>query len=1684
MEVGKNMYYNQEINEKDKSLKLKIFEYFYIIIINKSQISLVVLLILHTIEIVQLLSFAFSYPHLFTWKLPINSIKMLNMITSSFRLAPLLNLVKFQIYAIVFFIILVIIFLCFLFLIFQFLSQNNNSKIYLRISKFLLMIIPPITILLFLPINELFFMPLNCNTNKVFFNSTKIKCWNSTHLIYVSLGIIAALIFFIFLLFINNFFFYPFSTIPTTLKLNPNTYLLLLIIKFIYVLNFTLIKNEFISIAILLIFSLFLLYQQFIQNIYNLYSLDLFLNIRNILLVWTYFMLFIAQICVNSKINNLIYLLLFGYPIVAFSFVMFYKKHKNTFIYNNSSVNNVDTCISKVKIIIKLIDSFLNDKNNNLKFNENGNQENDILLKGYIQTHIETCLKEECPLTKFIKNNGNYNIQKQCLLNYMSIFFNNSIKKFPHNIFLRLSFIHFNIHKKYNLNCVRANLEEVKKMKSSLNEQFILYCLEKEILKSKLKDTNDGSEVEKENIIVEQHYKRLKDLISNCTKLYVEFWGIFATNITNNLNNIKLYKLGEKLNVILKDINYLWENKLKNKKIEIENESNAQLYSRFLREILWDKKKSELVLKKINEEHNILLYNKIIEDKTLSDNLDNMIENQDYTLFVSTNDKGKCNIIQFSNSLTYLIGYQKLEIINKPLEFLMPSIFVDGHSKKVEEYINNYHFRKNSDNNSFRESDKNKHFILIKNKMGYIIPFNAQFTIFDDNDFSNSFVIKAKLEPRDAKSTYAYYILAKPDLSVESISSSAIHLGLTMDLLKKYVIKLNILVRNSKNNLLNLFDRYKEYEEDTKKITWIYPDIIYPKNDILKNKDAPIQDLIKVSRKNKFNLQIIEMKFYEEEITGFLFRFTEIQKKNKKKENQISPEEMIPPFKNEILFDLMKLNYIRTILVQKKSGFRNLRENEEEENKNNISISIDKKKKKKAREDLVFKDNSSDEENNEIILTKERIIELQTRDSNGIKAFIKLLPFYGSEISLIKHRPNKEKYPAGKAQEPLIKIDASNYTKRIESRIRENPELYRKFRIRQKEKTNLNSNSIKASFNNYLEKQDENNQKEIGEVNRDLGGYNSFSLINIFDIKSIKTIKVVDLLIYLFLIVLSILEFILSFTFLKNNMKRFSYLNSSYKLLNDVAYTKYFITEAILSNNMPNYKMFNFIEKEKYFSLIKDELSNYRQDLSDTINEFTNSNIDFSKEYKDFTSNTNITIKILSNGNEKEEQQPFFSAINKLTTSIFYISTITNNSQINMESPYSFELMVNLLSGYYIAFETLNEIMFEDYHEKTENAAINNFIIFLVTIVFSILVLFIFWKMMAKLNNDREKPINLFLTIKKKIFEDLKNSAESFSNKLLNKFFGVDENEEESQQDHKINVKANDINIAKFKALNEYKALNNNTSSFISYFLKLLLFLLIFNCFTLAKYITLYSYHVNVDRYLKVYNSTQFSQIYLITRIDIIKQYLFNKSIIAYNNTNGIMINTFLTLADEFQNTLKEISKTKCFLRKAYRESFRNFTYGDFSRFVPRNNYYITLINITKKAENGFKYINLEIFEMLRFIVEKYFGDEKRNNETQISEFLNETSWLFIHQYLISLIRPWYKYINILIKASFFSEAGGSIKNYILNFILILIYISLFYWILWKRYENHFIVSIKKSFDLINLIPEEIKNIIVNKLNE
>ena len=208
------------------------------------------------------------------------------------------------------------------------------------------------------------------------------------------------------------------------------------------------------------------------------------------------------------------------------------------------------------------------------------------------------CIREDCPLTKFMKNIGNYNIQKQCILNYMAIYFNLGIKRFPFSSELILYNIHFNFTNRTNLNSVRNNISLLQNNYNTNKINFLIYILAKDIRNMKSKDVQgDSTDFEQEHELLNQKYRRLKYLIENSTKLYGEFWGIFATNLTNNLNTFKLQNIGQKLNIYLNEMNNLWNNELKTKRVDSENQVIIQLYSRFLLEILWNKKKSEEISK-------------------------------------------------------------------------------------------------------------------------------------------------------------------------------------------------------------------------------------------------------------------------------------------------------------------------------------------------------------------------------------------------------------------------------------------------------------------------------------------------------------------------------------------------------------------------------------------------------------------------------------------------------------------------------------------------------------------------------------------------------------------------------------------------------------------------------------------------------------------------------------------------------------------------------------------------------------------------------------------------------------------------------------------------------------------------------------------------------------------------------
>ena len=138
-------------------------------------------------------------------------------------------------------------------MVIQIFCIKENHKIYKKLVTSIKIILPFINIFFYIPIIELFLLPLKCVNNKKFITGDEIKCWSDTLYIILIFGILGVLIFVFWVLCINIFNFYPFLNYKSTVKLNSYIDTILFIIKLLYELKYIFIKNEYVSIFVLLI---------------------------------------------------------------------------------------------------------------------------------------------------------------------------------------------------------------------------------------------------------------------------------------------------------------------------------------------------------------------------------------------------------------------------------------------------------------------------------------------------------------------------------------------------------------------------------------------------------------------------------------------------------------------------------------------------------------------------------------------------------------------------------------------------------------------------------------------------------------------------------------------------------------------------------------------------------------------------------------------------------------------------------------------------------------------------------------------------------------------------------------------------------------------------------------------------------------------------------------------------------------------------------------------------------------------------------------------------------------------------------------------------------------------------------------------------------------------------------------
>ena len=244
----------------------------------------------------------------------------------------------------------------------------------------------------------------------------------------------------------------------------------------------------------------------------------------------------------------------------------------------------------------------------------------------------------------------------------------------------------------------------------------------------------------------------------------------------------------------------------------------------------------------------------------------------------------------------------------------------------------------------------------------------------------------------------------------------------------------------------------------------------------------------------------------------------------------------------------------------------------------------------------------------------------------------------------------------------------------------------------------------------------------------------------------------------------------------------------------------------------------------------------------------------------------------------------------------------------------------------------------------------------------------------------------------------------------------------------------------------------------------------------------------NINQFILLFDKTNIAKSDFILSIEIFKSYLFDKDIPILNqmNTRKEFIDTFINLTDKFEDSVIYTSKTKSFLSGNYLKKYEQYYLGDYSELLDQKfvaKYKDTLNSI---LNYGLKPIETKVFEIIRYFTVLFCKGEFEKKINGVLEIFSRGGNKFFEMNLLSeeIDREWFNGVLKLMIDSFYDYQDQTNLNYIIFFACFLVIAILYYFIIWRIYEEKLNSLLKGSVDLINLIPQEIKNIIIEKLNE
>ncbi|CAD8184025.1 unnamed protein product [Paramecium octaurelia] len=466
---------------------------------------------------------------------------------------------------------------------------------------------------------------------------------------------------------------------------------------------------------------------------------------------WTQFMLLYAYILEGQFISKTFTIWLFGVP---FIFAILAMRELSYVDLVTACMKSTENGLETVQICTYILA---------LNTQSETNQKSQILLAGFIEFHKQSCSKPDCVLlSNHKKKNKSVNVfkdRKQQIIQLVNQSYLDGLELFPECADLKISYAYFLLDKMYLKQQALNQLNLAESCDPSFDQQFFIYrykrIIEEEIQKQQQQHNNNNNN-KKVDIITEKtlkaEIKSLHYLIEDSCMEYLYFWS----QLQEEVPNLRvLHEHGQKIIKSVDKVEQQW-----NKILEIDSyEINTyRLLSKYYEMIVHDEQIAlDLLLQMIKKQKYNTKGNEFFED--LSSNGDPLIVMQ-----VSV---GHPTVILNVNKAAYsLLGFSKTDLINRNIDVILPSIYVDYHIQLVD-----FIFEKQT--GDVNQVDKfEERLMMLKNKQNFIIPCYSQSQIMNT---VNGYIMTSRLR-QDVHYKPKCYILTDIHGKILNVSSSCLQI--------------------------------------------------------------------------------------------------------------------------------------------------------------------------------------------------------------------------------------------------------------------------------------------------------------------------------------------------------------------------------------------------------------------------------------------------------------------------------------------------------------------------------------------------------------------------------------------------------------------------------------------------------------------------------------------------------------------------------------------------------------------------------------------------------------------------------------------------------------------------------------------------------------------------------------------